>query len=126
MVCGKLWQRSRQEGGDTRRWMMNFRWHGKRKRDGQNCWMESAIEFLQRNPVAETRGRKSLQLPEDVKLARLQILRQRARALARLKELMLDDLGDQKDIDEIIRIGSRIEGMKERIVSLGGLPKSWE
>ena len=126
MICGKLRQRSKQEGGEARRWVMNFRWHGKRKRDKQNCWLESAVEFLERNPVVETRGRRSLQLPEDVKQQRLKILRQRARAVARLKELMLDNLIDQKDIDEIIRIGSKIEEMKEKILPLGGLPKSWE
>ena len=126
IVCGKLWRRKVTEEGEPRRWIANFRWHARRKRDGQNCWIQSAIEFLERNPVVETRGRKSLQLPEDIKLARLKILRQRARTVARLKELMLDNLVDQRDIDEIIRIGSKIEEMKEKILPLGGLPKSWE
>ena len=123
MVCGKLWQKYTEEGGEPRRWVKNFRWHAKRKRDSQCCWLAQALENLSLHPVVETRGRKSLILPKGVKEERLKILRQRARAVAKLKELMLDP--DARDVDEIIRIGSRIEEMKEKIVDLGGLPRSW-
>ena len=71
---------------------------------------------LSQCPVVETRGRKSLLLPKVEAEKRLKILRQRARAVAKLKELMLATL-DQRDVDEIIKIGSRIEEMKEQIRS---------
>jgi len=125
MVCGKLWQKYTEEGGEPRRWVKNFRWHGKRKRDGQCCWLVQALENLSLHPVVERRGRKTLILPKVVKEERLKILRQRARAVARLKELMLDT-PNQQDVDEIVRIGSKVEEMKERIEKLGGVPRSWE
>jgi len=125
MVCGKLWQKYTEEGGEPRRWVKNFRWHAQRKRDSQCCWLSQALENTSQHPVTETRGRKSLMLPKEVKEGRLRILRQRARAVARLKELMEAPL-NQRDVDEIIKIGSRIEEMKENISQLGGVPKSWE
>ena len=124
MVCGKLWQKYTEEGGEPRRWVRNFRWHAKRKRDSQCCWLSQALENLSQHPVSETRGRKSLILPKEMKEERLKILRQRARAVAKLKELMLAPL-NARDVDEIIKIGSRIEEMKEKISQLGGVPKSW-
>ncbi len=125
MVCGKLWQKYTEEGGEPRRWVKNFRWHGRRKRDSQCCWLEQALENLSLHPVVETRGRKSLILPKEVKEERLKILRQRARAVSALHELMLAPL-DKQDVDKVIRIGARIEEMKEKILPLGGVPKSWE
>jgi len=125
MVCGKLWQRYVEKGAEPRRWVRNFRWHAKRKRDSQCCWLAQALENLSQYPVIETRGRKRLILPKQVKEDRLKILRQRARAVAKLNELMLAPL-DQQDVDKIIKIGSRIEEMKEKISQLGGVPKSWE
>ena len=125
MVCGKLWQKCTEKGTEPRRWVKNFRWHAKRKRDGQCCWLAQALENLAQHPVLETRGRKSLVLPKPVMQERLKILRQRARTVAKLKELMLAPL-NQRDVDEIIKIGSRIEIMKEKISKLGGVPKSWE
>ena len=125
MVCGKLWQKYTEEGAEPRRWVKNFRWHAQRKRDGQCCWLAQALENLAKHPVLETRGRKRLILSKPVMQERLKILRQRARSVAKLNELMLAPL-NQRDVDEIIKIGSRIEGMKERIDKLGGIPKSWE
>jgi len=125
MVCGRLWQKRTEEGGEPRRWVKNFRWHAQRKKDNQCCWLSQALENLSQHPVLETRGRKGITLPKLVKEERLKILRQRARAVAKLKELMLAPLR-KRDVDEIIKIGSRIEEMKERISQLGGVPKSWE
>jgi len=125
MICGKLWQKSTEEGGEPRRWVKNFRWHAKRKKDNQCCWLSQALENLLQQSMTETRGRKSLHLPKDMAEERLRILRQRARAVSKLKELMLAPLR-KRDVDEIIRIGSRIEEMKEKISQLGGVPKSWE
>jgi len=125
MVCGRLWQKHTEEGGEPRRWVKNFRWHAQRKKDGQCCWLSQALENVSQHPITETRGRKSLTLPKETAEERLKILRQRARAVAKLKELMLAPLR-KIDVDEVIRIGSRIEEMKERISLLGGVPKSWK
>jgi len=112
MVCGKLWQKFTEEGGEPRRWVKNFRWHAQRKRDSQCCWLSQALENLSMHPVIETRGRKKLLLPKETMEKRLKVLRQRARAVAKLKELMLAPLR-QRDVDEIIKIGSMLEEMKE-------------
>ncbi len=125
MVCGKLWQKYTEEGGEPRRWVKNFRWHGKRMKDSQCCWLSQALENLSQHPTAETRGRKRLDLSLDQHAERLKVLRQRARTVAKLKELMLAPL-DQRDVDEVIRIGSKVEAMKEKMVLLGGVPRSWE
>ncbi|KKN54544.1 hypothetical protein LCGC14_0591360 [marine sediment metagenome] len=124
MVFGKLWLRHTESGGEARRWVMSFRWHAERARDGQCCWLVAGLENLAAHPPVETRGRKRLILPKEKLEERLKILRQRARAAAKLRELMLAP--GQRDIDEVIRIGSRLEEMKERISELGGVPRSWD
>ena len=116
-----MWQKS---DGSTRRWVKNFRWHAKRKQDGQCCWLVASLEFADKNIHTETRGRKPLVLPKEVKAERLKILRNRARLVMRLRELMLAPL-DSQDVNEIIKIGSKIGLMKERIAELGGVPSSW-
>ena len=123
MVFGRLWRKHTESGGEARRWVMNFRWHAKRAKDGQCCWLAAGLEYAANNPPVETRGRKKLVMPKEQLEERLKILRQRARAAEKLKELMLAP--GQRDIDEVIKIGSRIEEMREKIALLGGVPKSW-
>lgn len=124
-VFGKLWLKHTEEGGEARRWVKNLRWHAQRKRDGQCCWLVAGLDYLAKNPPVDRRGGKSLMLPKDIREERLRILRTRARLVAKLRELMLAPL-NQKDTDQIIAIGSRIEEMKERIQNFGGPPKTWE
>jgi len=123
MVFGKLWMRFTQEGGEARRWVKNFRWHAQRKRDGRCCWLASGLEHLASNPHVETRGKRKLLIPKEKREERFKILRQRARLVQKLKVLMLDP--NEEDIDRIIVIGSEVEELKERMVDLGGIPKSW-
>jgi len=125
MIAGKLWMRFTKEGGEPRRWVKNFRWHVRREQDGMCCWLEQALENLSRHPPVETRGRKKLVLPKEKRLSRLSVLRRRARVVQRLKLLMMLPT-KQRDIDEVIRLGSQLEEMKEEIAPLGGVPPSWE
>ncbi len=124
MVFGKLWLRRSGEGTEVLRWVKNFRWHAKRTRDDQCCWLIKGLEEFSLRPYVEKRGRKKLLLPPEIKLKRLQILRRRARLVQRLKALILDELSNA-DLDIFIRIGSQIESLKDEIEPYGGIPKSW-
>lgn len=124
MVIGRQWSRSSEGERESRRWVMNFRWHGERHTDGKCCWLQAGVDYLAQHPFVETRGRKQLQLTERQRKARLKILRQRARLVQKLKVLMEAPL-DQTDIDLMVRIGSQIEDLKEQIAPLGGVPASW-
>jgi len=135
MVVGKLW-RSSKEGGDARRWVIHFRWHAQKAPEvlglyPVNCWMQEGLEYLKAHPYEETRGRKQLPLAKEQKEARLKILRQRARLVQKLKTLMEaydqeEAHLSQEDLNYMIRVGSQIEELKERIEPLGGVPPSWE
>lgn len=123
-VFGKLWQRKTADGIEPRRWAVNFRWHARRSRDGQCCWLIKGLEEFSLHPYVERRGRKKLLLPSDVQIKRLRLLRRRARLTQQLKQLMLSEL-DNTDIDRFITIGSQLEQLKEEIEPYGGVPKSW-
>ena len=125
MVFGKLWMRFTGNDGQPRRWVRNFRWHAKRQSDGACCWLVSGLDELSRRVFVETRGRKKLCIPKDQRDKRLALLRKRARILQRLKFIMFAD-PDQREVDEIVKLGGQLEDMKEEIASLGGVPKSWE
>lgn len=132
MVVGRLWRTSK-EGGEARRWVKNFRWHAQKETGNPEepkicCWLQEGLEYLKQHPVEETRGRTSLELTKTQKAERLKILRQRARLMQKLKEKMLIPIEDQseKDIEDMIKVGSQIEALKEQIAKFGGVPKSWE
>lgn len=133
MVAGRIWK---TKDGKTRRWVKNLRWHGQKRPSNLSeeeashpvcCWLEAGLEYLRLHPQEETRGRKQLQLTPKEKTERLKILRQRARLVQKLKTLMEIPLENQSEADlgEIIKIGSQIEGLKERIVMVGGQPPNW-
>jgi len=127
MVVGKMWLTSKEEG-EARRWVKNLRWHAQKGEAKVCCWREAGLDYLSTHPVAETRGRKQLQLSKAEKVARLKILRQHARLVQKLKfymELPLN-LQSEEDTAAMIKIGSQIMELKERIAKVGGVPKSWE
>jgi len=144
MIAGRLWLTSKKEG-EIRKWVKNFRWHAQRKIypdymrtigavgpvdpiGEECCWLVAGLDYLSTHPQEETRGRKQLQLPKKQKDERLKILRQRARLVQKLKELMVIPLAEQSEVDtaKMIKIGSQIEELKEQISLLGGVPSSWE
>ena len=124
MVFGKLWMRFTADGVEPRRWVKNFRWHAKRARDEQCCWLAAGLENLATKQFTETRGRKQLVMSKDKRDKRLCILRKRARLVQRLKFLM-SAKPNNRDVDDIIKAGSRLEGLKEQIAPYGGAPPSW-
>jgi len=129
MVAGRIWK---TRDGKVRRFVKNLRWHGQKIVNPEEppicCWLEAGLEYLRTHPKEETRGRKQLQLTKAQKIERSKISRQRARLVQKLKTLMEVPLAnqEQKDINDIIKIGSQIEQLKERIIPLGGLPPNWE
>lgn len=122
MVAGKLWLRQSNDGN---RFTKQFRWHAKRTRDGQCCWLVEGLEYLSAHPAIEHRGRKRLVLPAEIKERRLFILRQRARLVQKLKLLVLDGVVNS-DLSRIMALGEKLESLRANMVLLGGVPKSWE
>jgi len=124
VVRGRSWRKRSESEGSIRRWIMNFRWHGKRASDGQCCWLAQELDRLSTVTYVETRGRKKIILPKEQRERRLHLLRKRARQVQRLKHLLMIPTG-QRDIDDVIKIGMAMEEIKEEIVDFGGVPKSW-
>ena len=125
VIRGRIWsKRSESEEGHISRWVMNFRWHGKRLSDSQCCWLAQELDKLSTTTYVETRGRKRIVLPKEQRDRRLHLLRKRARQMQLVKHAMSVPT-EQRDIDEVIRIGGVLEEIKEEMASLGGAPKSW-
>ena len=127
MVVGKLWRTSNKDG-EARRWLKTLHWHAQRGEDRVCCWLIAGLDYLSTHPTTETRGRKLLQLTKKEKEARLKLVRQRARLVQKIKLLMLIPLEEQspKDIADMIKVGSQIIELREKIAPLGGVPPSWE
>ena len=123
-VFGKLWQRKIVDGVKHLKWTVNIRWHGKRLRDGQCCWLEQGLEKLATAVHVEHRGRKRILMSIEHRKSRLFILKKRARLVQKLKALA--EAGTDKwDIDRVIEIGSQLEKLQEEIEPFGGVPRSW-
>ncbi len=124
VVRGRVWQKRSESEGNIKRWIMNFRWHGRRQSDGQCCWLAQELDKLSTTTYVETRGRKRIVLPKIQRERRLYLLRKRARQVQRLKHILTVPTA-QRDIDEVIKIGMVFDEIREEIVNLGGVPKSW-
>jgi len=114
MVIGKLWRR---RDGTPRVWTVYLRWH-------PQCWIDQAIRKLEKLPVMENRGRKSLGLSDETREARVKIMMRRAAVVQRIR----NEIGKPKEeqsIDKIIHLGELLNKLKEEIEPLGGVPKSW-
>jgi len=106
----------------VRRWTKKFHWHAKRKKDGQCCYLVQGLERMEKEPYVEMRGRKPLVMPKDIRMARLAVLRRRARVMQRLRE---EVEGEKPNLDLLIHLGEQLESLKIEILPLGGAPKSW-
>jgi hypothetical protein len=121
-----MWLRKAGEGTEVLRWVKNFRWHAKRNRDGQCCWLVKGLDDFNSRPYVEKRGRKRLLLPIDVRAKRLGLLRKRARIVQQIRTLMLDDDDiDNDSLNRCVKLGAQLESLKEEILPYGGVPKSW-
>ncbi len=113
-----------QKSDDSSPWTVNFRWHAKRARDGQCCYITNQLEYLAAHPRIETRGKKKMLISAEVRSQRLKLLQRRARLVQRLKVLTMPDM-DFADVDAITTIGQQITELKGLIEPLGGIPNSW-
>jgi hypothetical protein len=124
-VFGKLWLRFSQDGeAKARTWTKTFHWHGRRKRDGQCCWLVQALEKFDSTKFIESRGRKKLLMPKEARDGRLKILRKHAKVLQQLRAIMEEPAGD-RDMVAITRLGGRLQKLRIDIEKFGGAPESW-
>ena len=111
IIKGKMWKKM----ATATKWSIMFYWH-------PECWLNQAYAYLEQHPFIPKRGRAKLVLDKDAKTKRLKLLRERARLIYRLKDIML--YGNNSDIEE--RILSRLLELVVEIEPLGGVPKSWD
>ena len=124
-VFGKLWLRFTSEGSAPRRWVKKFHWHARRKRDGQCCWLVAALAEFGKRVYVERRGRKRILLPKEDRDARLRLLRRRAKIIQQLR-VEAEKSPEERNMEEMIRLGGILEQLKVDIAEVGGVPKSWE
>src|SRR3990167_10217610 len=122
-VFGKLWKSYTTEGTlEVRKWTRKFHWHAKRKRDDQCCYLVQGLERMEKEPYVEKRGRKTIVMPKEMRAQRRLLLCRRGRVMQRLRE----EMAGEARVDLIIKLGTQLETLKEEILPLGGVPKSWE
>jgi len=124
VVYGRLWLRTKEGEYKPRRFVKRFRWHAQKGDEKKCCWLEQALNNLANNPYIETRGRKRLVLPPEIREKRLKVLRRRAKVVQQLRT-ETEEQPERQDIDEIIRLGGILARLKEEIEPLGGVPKGW-
>jgi len=110
VIRGKLWRKL----GTATKWSYYYYWH-------PECWLKEAYAYLEAHPYHQTVGRPRLSLSEEDRQKRLSILRERARLIWRLKELILLD-----NDEAVSNIMLRLEELRAEIEPLGGVPKSWD
>jgi hypothetical protein len=101
-----------------------FRWHASREQDGLCCWLEDGLLELAKRPRVESRGRKPRDMDQSTRDKRVAVLRRRGSVLQRLKKATAVP-PEERDLDEIIRLGTMLEKLKGEVVQLGGVPESW-
>lgn len=97
------------------KWYLRHSWH-------PQCWIDQAIvELERRGPMEETRGRKKMNVPDEVRSARFKIIARRASVIQRLKRAMV-----KGDLERIEHLAGELEKLKAEIEPLGGVPESWK
>lgn len=114
MVVGKLWKR---RDGVARIWTIYLRWH-------PQCWIDQAVQKLEKLPVIETRGRRKSELSDEARAARVKILMRRTAVVQRIR-IEMSKPQEEQSIDRIIHLGDMLNGLKDEIELVGGVPKSW-
>jgi len=102
MVKGRLWR--------SGKWTLNFYWH-------PNCWVEQGIAEMEKRPIIESRGRKSLPITVEQRELRICLLKRRGSVIQRLKR--------ETDPVKMLHLGEMLEDLKEEIKPLGGVPVGW-
>jgi hypothetical protein len=86
-----------------------------------NCWVERAIAEIESKPQIENRGRKPLQLNDELKDARNKVLRRRASVMQRLEKEMYGSMRPAT----LLHLTEQLEKLKVEVEPLGGVPKGW-
>jgi|TARA_Y100000310_G_scaffold2292_1_gene2873 hypothetical protein len=126
-VYGRLWKKRVEDGVEARHFVLHFYWHVSRPEDEICCWLEQGLEYLeqQQRQFVETRGKWTLGLNDEDKVARLKLLQRRAKIIARIRFEMLLPV-EEREIEKMIELGREIVELKEQIAPLGGVPKGWD
>jgi hypothetical protein len=116
MVQGKIWRKA----GVSLHWAFQYYWHVVNK-DGIHCWEEQGMAYLQKHPYNQgERGGQPLGLDYDTNKKRIAVLRRHAKYMQKIRQAMQTD-----NVDRVIRLANSADKLKEEILPLGGVPKSW-
>lgn len=118
MVVCRYYKKTKNKSGVEQRWKFELRFH-------PQCWIDQGIASLEAKPFVETRGRKRAEMTDDVRAARLKVMRRRASVTQRIKREVSKAIEGQS-VDKVIHLGSLLNKLKEEIEPLGGIPPSWE
>jgi len=100
------------------RWAFTWRFH-------TQCWIDQAIAALEKREIVETRGRKKLEMTDEIRAARLKILMRRAAVTQRIRREIAKP-AEEQDIDRVIHLGDSLNKLRKEIEQCGGVPESWE
>ena len=107
----------------AKKWSKRFHWHVENPTNPlQCCYITQGVARLSEQTYIEHRGRKTSPLPLDIRKARLSTLRRHARIVQCLNEEMEIE---PFNIEKVIRLGTQLSELKDKIASLGGVPKKW-
>jgi hypothetical protein len=133
MVTGKSWHIINKDSSSPQHIYHILHWHVSRPTDSICCWIEQGLTAynLKLLTKEEKRGGKTLLIDSETRKKRLQILQRHARLVQMLREEMEKLASDaiisvhQGSWERVATLGQRLEELKEQILPLGGVPKSW-
>lgn len=117
MVRGKFWRKH----GQLTKWSFPFYWH-------VQCWVDQGMEQLRRHPrISRYKGGVSSwakygvrELSDEDKATRISLLQKRANIVQRMRKAAIEG-----NLDLLIDLQSRLDGLIPEIEKVGGVPKSW-
>lgn len=113
IVIGKQWF----SHGQVKKFVKIHKWH-------PMCWIKQGLINLENIPyVSKVPGRKKIDMPEDMRIARRKVLARRAAYIQRLRETIESD---DCDHEAVVRITEKLEQLKVEIEPLGGVPEKWK
>lgn len=101
----------------NRRWIRYLRFH-------PQCWIDQAVEKLEKQPKLETRGAKKSALSDSDRAARFKIMARRASTTQRIRA-EVSRPKEKQSIDAVIHLGDILNRLRDEIEPFGGAPKNW-
>lgn len=122
MVVGKIWHKvdnpeQHVAEGKFKRWCKHLYWH-------PSCYLAQGIDWVEKHPKPETRGRKRLGLADPVKKYRLSVMRRRAAVVQRIRA-ETEKPAEQQCTERLVHLGSMLNQLEVEMETCGGVPKSW-